>query len=531
MGQYPIVDGTVDIRAYLKPLARQKRLILATTLVVVLAAVAYTFTRTPVYTSKATVLVKPTGVNLLATGALGTEKLLNLDTEVQFVGSTAVATAAAKSMGTGETPSELLKRVSASVVTASQALQISYTDSSPSVAQQGAAAFAIAYLDNRQTQAQQLIATQRQQIASNLANAEAQIRKDDGIIASSPASSAASQTAKTDRANAAGQISTLQDQEAIVTLLNTDPGQVLVAAQLPKRPTSPDHVLDIGLGLFLGLGLGLGIAFVRGRADQHVREATDLEEVLGVPSLASIPRVPGLQAGIAGLVAAHDTAAPASEAYRALRTTVMAAVGTDGGTLMVVSAVPGEGKTTVASNLSVMLAKADKRVVLVSADMRRPRLHELFGLSNHQGLSDILRGDLTLEECLLTTDLMNLVVCPAGQAPADPAELLQSEAMSTLLVALREAADFVVLDCPPVLTVADALVLVPMADAAILVANAASTKRGALAEARNHLEQVGTRLLGGVLNNVPPPGPGGLGYGYGYGPIDAADGEVGSAKR
>ena len=518
MSQDSMVAGTVDVRVYLRPLLRQKRFIAMTTLVVVLIAGVYTFTRTSIYTAKTTVLVKPTGVNLLETGPLGTLKLLNLDTEVQLVGSTPVATLAAKSIGAGALPADLLKHVSASAVTTSQALQISFSDPSPSVAQRGAAAFAAAYLTNRQTQAEQLVATQQAKIAAALAAAETRIRKDDGIITSSPASSAAVQTAKTDRANAQDQIGALKTQETGVALLNTQPGQILVAAETPKQPSSPDHTLDIGLGLFLGLGLGLGIAFVRGRADQHMREAADLEDVLGRPSLASIPKVPGPQGGIAGLVAAHQTNAPASEAYRALRTTVMAALGS-GGTLLVVSAFPGEGKTTVASNLAVMLARTEKRVVLVSADMRRPLLHELFGLPNLQGLSDILAGDRTLEECLLTTDFPNLIVCPAGPVPAEPAELLQSKGMLTLLAAVREAADFIILDCPPVLTVADALVLVPMSDAAIFVTDSVGTKRGAVAEARNHLEQVGANLLGGVLNNVPPPGAGGYGYGYGYGPL------------
>lgn len=198
----------------------------------------------------------------------------------------------------------------------------------------------------------------------------------------------------------------------------------------------------------------------------------------------------------------------------------MAAMGAETWTLLVVSPFAGEGKTTVASNLAVMLAKADKRVVLVSADMRQPRLHELFELPNLQGLSDILSGSRSVEACLLPTDLPNLIVCPAGPVPLDPAELLQSRSMTSLLETLREAADCIILDCPPILVVADALGLVPMSDASILVVDSVTTMRGAVAEARNHLEQVGARLLGGVLNNVPPPGRGGYGFGYGYGPTE-----------
>jgi capsular exopolysaccharide synthesis family protein len=168
-----------------------------------------------------------------------------------------------------------------------------------------------------------------------------------------------------------------------------------------------------------------------------------------------------------------------------------------------------------------MLAKAGKRVVLVSADLRQPRLHELFGLPNRHGLSDILRGRRTLEECMLPTDFPNLIVCPSGPVAPNPAELLQSDDMSTFIDVLRKAADFVVIDCPPVLVVADTLGLVPMADGVILVADSTTTQRRAIVEARSHLAQVGTRVFGGVLNKVAAPGPGG--YGYGYGPVSGGE--------
>lgn len=189
---------------------------------------------------------------------------------------------------------------------------------------------------------------------------------------------------------------------------------------------------------------------------------------------------------------------------------------------MVVSSLPGEGKTTVAANLAVMLAQADRRVVVISADMRRPRLHELFGLSNGRGLSDVLGGDLSLPDCVFATQLPNLLVCPAGPIPPDPAEMLQSDRMQELLATLRQTADFVLLDCPPVLTVADPLGLAFMADAALFVIDSTGTKRSEVAEARYRLEQVGTILLGGVLNKMPAPARGRYGYGYGYSPNGAA---------
>lgn len=509
VGHDPTYNDNVDLREYLAPLLRQKRLITLVTLVVLAAAAAYTFTRTPVYKSTATVLIKPTGVNLTDLGALGSDKLLNLETEKQLVRSTPVATEAMAELGNSVTPAEALKHVSVDAIPDSQALEISYSDTDPTRAQEGAMAFARAYLGDRRTQADDLVASQRDELTGKIADAQRQIDELDGSTTS-------------DKATLQQFISSLQVQVNAVDLLNTDPGQIIVVASVPGHPSSPNHLRDLVMGLLLGLALGLGIAFARGRTDQRLHEATDLEDALGVPMLASIPRFADGSKGREGLVSIDDPASPAAEAYRALRTTLMAAFHRTGGTLVVLSSLPGEGKTTVAANLAVMLAQADRRVVVISADMRRPRLHQLFGLSNGRGLSNVLSGDLTLPDCVFATELPNLLVCPAGPVPPDPAEMLQSDRMRELLATLRQTADFVILDCPPVLTVADPLGLASMADAGLFVIDSTGTKRSQVAEARYRLEQVGTQLLGGVLNKMPAPARGRYGYGYGYSPNGAA---------
>ncbi len=516
MGHDQMFHDNVDLREFLAPLKRQRRLIILVTLLVLAAAAAYTFTRTPQYQATATVLLKPTGVNLTDLGALGSAKLLNLETETQLVKSTSVATNATAALGSDLTPAEALKHVSVKAVTDSQALEISYSDPEASHAQEGAMAFARAYLDDRQAQAQDLKDSQIEELTKKITDDRETINALNEIIASTSSDPADAQNAKTDKEAILSSLINLQAQVNATDLLNTDPGQIIVVPPVPSRPSSPNHVRDLALGLILGLGLGLAIAFGRGRTDQRLREASDLEGALGVLMLASIPKVPD-RSNDHGLIAIDDPAAPAAEAYRALRTTLMAAFHRGGGTLLVVSSLPGEGKTTVAANLAVMLAQADRRVVVISADMRRPRLHELFGLSNRRGLSDILGGDAALPDAAFATQLPNLLVCPAGPVPPDPAEMLQSERMRELLVTLRETADFVVLDCPPVLTVADPLGLASMADAALFVIDSTGTKRSDVAEARYRLEQVGATLLGGVLNKMPAPARGRYGYGYGYG--------------
>jgi uncharacterized protein involved in exopolysaccharide biosynthesis len=175
MGREQVFNDSVDLREYLTPLMRQKRLIALVALLVLAAAALYTFSRTPVYKATATVLLKPTGVNLADLGALGSEKLVNLETESQLVKSTAVATSAGAELGTGATPAEALKHVSVTVVPDSQTLEISYSDPDPTRAQQGAMAFARAYLDDRQAQAEDLVDTQRQALDAKLANAQCEL--------------------------------------------------------------------------------------------------------------------------------------------------------------------------------------------------------------------------------------------------------------------------------------------------------------------------------------------------------------------
>jgi succinoglycan biosynthesis transport protein ExoP len=537
-GSDQMVEGTIDLRDYVEPIVRHKYLVLGTLVLVNALAILYTLTRPPVYTSTSTVLVKPTGVNLTELGGLGTERLVNLQTEAQLVESTTVAVRAAEILGAGATPPQLLRHVTAEPVPDSQTIDISYSDGEASSAQKGAMAFARAYLDNRREEAQALVDDQVQQITASISAAQAQLRELNQIIADALVTSTDAQDARAERASVQAQLEGLQVQVASVSLLNTDPGAIIVEALVPKTPSSPNHTLNIAIGVFLGLLLGVGAGLVRGRLDQRLHKTTDLEGALSVPLLAAIPMVPDERPGPEELIALRDPSAPASEAYRALRTTLFASLRGGEGTIMVVSSVPGEGKTTVAANLAITLAYAGRSVILVSADMRRPRVHELFGLPNTRGLSSFLTGTLPWEDCVVSHEqLSNLAVCPGGPVPGEPVELLQSKRMSDLLAELRRLAEFVILDCPPVLTVADTVALASLTDSALFVVDSSGTRRTAVVEARRRLQQVGTEMLGGILNKVPPAGRSGYsysygyGYGYGYGPDGSREGRAVKRER
>jgi protein-tyrosine kinase len=213
------------------------------------------------------------------------------------------------------------------------------------------------------------------------------------------------------------------------------------------------------------------------------------------------------------LVTLDQPNTPAAESYRTLRTRLARlASQLDINSVMVVSAGVGEGKSTTAANLAVVLAETGKDVLLVSADLRRPRVHQFFGLPNRSGLSDVLAdgtaparrrgavGTQAQKASELWSVAPNLWVILSGPLPPHPSALMDSDAMRQFLKEQRDLFDFIVLDCPPALVVADAMALAPLADAVLVVADAKESDREAVSRLREELDQVGGKIVGAVLN-------------------------------
>jgi capsular exopolysaccharide synthesis family protein len=198
-----------------------------------------------------------------------------------------------------------------------------------------------------------------------------------------------------------------------------------------------------------------------------------------------------------------------AESYRALRTSLLLSnLGAPPKVIMVTSALPQEGKTTTSINTAVVLAQKGVRVLLVDADLRRPSIHKTLGMGPHTGLSNILTGSTTPEQAIThTTILPNLFVLPAGTPPPNPAELLASANMRDLLSQLREQYDHIVIDTPPSLSVTDAVVLSPRADAVVLVIRSGQTTKQALRRSRDILTQVNAKVIGVLLNAVDLSSP------------------------
>ena len=205
------------------------------------------------------------------------------------------------------------------------------------------------------------------------------------------------------------------------------------------------------------------------------------------------------------LITLTSPRSPAAEAYRTLRTNLtFTALDKPIETLVVTSAAPNEGKSTVLANLAITMAQGERRTILVDADLRRPGLHEIFGIANDRGLTTMIVEERALDDPpLIDVGVDNLSLVPSGPLPPNPADILGSRKMEEVIAALKARADIVLFDAPPVVAVTDAAVLGTKVDGLLLVVCAGRTRREHAQRARELLERVHVRVIGAVLNNAP----------------------------
>lgn len=287
--------------------------------------------------------------------------------------------------------------------------------------------------------------------------------------------------------------------------------KALSPAPVNPIPTSPRPRRNLLAGLVLGLLVGLAGAFGRSALDRQLRDSGDIEAATGLPVLGAVPS----ELEKERLPAVSHPGSVRAEAYRLVRTNMqfMDVVGVPR-TLLVTSASPGDGKTSLAVNLAVSFAQAGERVVVVDADLRKPRVAYHFGIDGVVGLSDVLApepGDMGR----FTQTAADGLVCvlPSGRTPANPSELVGSPAMARTLAWLAERYDRVIVDAPPVLPVADSVKLAGMVGGVVLVARMGRTTLDELKAAQRRLEVGSVRILGVVANGVHPSRDQAYGYG------------------
>jgi len=304
------------------------------------------------------------------------------------------------------------------------------------------------------------------------------------------------------------------DQVQVDSALTTGGAQLIAPAEVPTDPVAPTPTRTAALAIVVGLLLGLGAAFFVDYLDDSIRSPDDIAKLgTGLPLLAVVPTDPPPDYRPVALSRPDDRAV---EAYRALRTNV-AFLGFERNmqVIEITSAVPGEGKTTTASNLAVVLAQTGVKVVLIDADLRRPMVQRVFGLSRSRGLTDNLVGeplDLTLSRL---DD--HLSVIGSGAVPPNPSEMLSGQRMKAFLDDLRTQFDYIIIDSAPTLPVSDAVALSRHVDGVLVVAQAGRTSAGNIRQMLANLEQVSAPVIGVVLNRARQNRRGDTAYGYGYG--------------
>ncbi len=281
--------------------------------------------------------------------------------------------------------------------------------------------------------------------------------------------------------------------------------RIIDTAQRAEGPVGSNRLAYVILGIVLSLVVGLGLAISMDALDNRIKSKTDVEHLLSLPVTALIPKY--LEGPVSDLarLSHTDPLSPIAEAYRFLRTDLLLTTAqTDAKSIVIATAKPGQGGTTTAANLAISLAVDGKRVILVDADMRRPSLHRIFKAENEYGLSSVLCNEKDFQDVIVSTEIDNLLLLPAGPTPSNPAELLGSTRMSALVEMLAGYADYVLFDTPSAVAFTDSVVLSQLVDGVMLVVRAQQVPRGAELQVRNLLNKANATILGVVLNDVQP---------------------------
>ncbi len=517
----------MELRDYLNVLRARKWVVIQSVVIVTLTAVVVSLLQPPTYQGEVKVLIssQDAGAAIFGTslGELSGQPERSLQTQVQLMQLRPLAETTVRKLGLKESPEVLLKRVEVTAVGQTNVVTIKATD----VSQERAAAIANSMADayvawSRDTKRESIKAAadevQRRldearveilALGKKIANARTTDKN--GVVIKDDSLQAELTIATDLYATLAEKLETLRVNEQ----LENGAGRVVSVAVADAVPIAPKPVRNAILGLAVGLVFGVGMAFLLEYLDNTIKSTDEAERLYGAPVLGQIPLEDFDKGEKRRLTMVQHPGSPAAESYRALRNSLdFVNFQHDIRTLLVVSSTQGEGKSTVAANLAASLAQTGKKVVLVNSDFRRPTTDQFFAVNNLIGLSDVLTGVSSLKAALQRPGDEQLLVLASGKMPPNPSELLGSEKMSELIEGLKDWADWIIVDSPPLLAVADTAAVARWVDGVLMVTRGGVSTRENARKGREMLEKVGARVIGVAVWGLEGDGSG-TAYGYG----------------
>lgn len=519
------------LRDYIEVVRRRKWIVVPTMVLVPLIAVVWSLSQEPVYEGSAKVLLSRQNLANALTGVedpnASVEDQTLVETQADVARVPEVAERVLSQLGEADmTAADFLNDSSVSTGTDTEILTFQVRSGDRGFASQAATEYATQYTRYRHEVDGASLESARRAVTSRLEELRA-AGEDDGTLYAS----------------------LLRREEELRTMrtLQTANATVIQAADGADQ-VSPQPVRNGAIGLVLGAVLGLGVAFLREALDTRVRGSEEVSERLGLPLLARVPELPRKLRGEDTLVTLAEPTGIHAEAFRMLRTNVeFAMVDREVRSLVITSALPEEGKSTVAANLALAFARAGQHVALVDLDLRKPRLERLFNLRGKPGLTQVVLKRAGLDAALAQVPILpgelagqsaeldpsglpaahvnggggRLEVLTSGPIPPNPGEFVASHRLTGVLEELCERADLVLVDSPPFLQVGDAMTLSANVDALLVVTRLKILRRGIVIELHRLLETARAHKLGFVVNAAESEGGYGYGYAYAYGPSHA----------
>jgi capsular exopolysaccharide synthesis family protein len=504
---------TDDLRRYLALGWHWGWLLVVCTLVGGGAAYILSRRMTPVYQATTLVLVNeaPSTKALDMTSLQTSERLAQ--TYVQTMTTRPVLQGVIERLGLSLNSKDLKEMISARPVQNTQLIEISVEDIQPQRAADIANALVAEFASQNQAEQASRYAASKSTLTTQLSQLDQQIQaiseRLEGL-ADTPSNQAERDQLQANLAQYRQTYASLLQSYEQVRLAEAQSTSSVIQKEpaiAPNTPVRPNTLKNTALAAVVGLMLAVGLVFLMEALDDTLKSPQEIEGQFGLPVIGFIAHYD--QEG-SELIAEKEPRAPVSEAFRSLRTNLQfSSVDRPLRSLLITSPSPMEGKSTIAANLAVVMAQGGHYVALADTDLRRPRVHKLFGLANQGGISSLFipsvarSGDkVHLNGHLQQTGVTNLRAIPSGSLPPNPSELLASERMGAILAQVQEQAEMVVFDSPPVLAVTDAVVLAPRVDGVLLVVKPGVTKLAACRQSIEQLQRVGANLLGVVFNDV-----------------------------